>query len=311
MKFRSERQHPECATCLRHKFLIRSLGHHLLARQKQMDEYHAHLDSQYQDRLCYWGVRGVSRAGGPAVTLICDGMDQAKFCYPRARCLKSKEFHQFARPKAHIVGMLIHGRAIIFAVTEPDIPKDASTHTELLAFALTKLQEQGECLSEMSLRVQCDNTPREIKNNVVTAWLASLVSKGTFGWGNLMISSWLFQVFVFLLAQFLFFYMWWHRHTHTNQSNTSQKHQGTLREATLSSLRSGHSHEDVDQVFGRLASFLVKHGHSCQTPDDFVNVIQRFLNESSFPNEPMSNRYCVKIDQTRDWCSGEICVSFI
>ena len=48
-------------------------------------------------------------------------------------------------------------------------------------FALTKLQEQGECLSEMSVRVQCDNTPREIKNNVVTAFLASLVSKGTFG----------------------------------------------------------------------------------------------------------------------------------
>ena len=181
MKFRAERQHPECATCVRHKFLIRSLGHHLLARQKQMDEYHAHLDSQYQDRLQYWAVRGLSRAGGSTVTLICDGMDQAKFAYPRHRCLKSKEFHQFARPKAHIVGILVHGRAIIFAVSEADIPKDASTHTELLAFALTKLQEQGECLSEMSVRVQCDNTPREIKNNVVTAFLASLVSKGTFG----------------------------------------------------------------------------------------------------------------------------------
>ena len=181
MKFRSERQHPECATCVRHKFLIRSLGHHLLARQKQMDEYHAHRDSQYQDRLQYWAVRGLSRAGGSTVTLICDGMDQAKFAYPRHRCLKSKEFHQFARPKAHIVGILVHGRAIIFAVSEADIPKDASTHTELLAFALTKLQEQGECLSEMSVRVQCDNTPREIKNNVVTAFLASLVSKGTFG----------------------------------------------------------------------------------------------------------------------------------
>lgn len=69
----------------------------------------------------------------------------------------------------------------------------------------------------------------------------------------------------------------------------------------LSSLRPGHSHEDINQTFGRLASFLVRHGHSCQTPDDFQRVIQQFLNEASFPHEPVSNRYCVKVDQTRDW----------
>lgn len=75
----------------------------------------------------------------------------------------------------------------------------------------------------------------------------------------------------------------------------------------LSSLRSGHSHEDVDQVFGRLAAFLVKRGHSCQTPYDFQRVIQQFLNEADFPHEPAEHRYCVKLDQTRDWPFGSNC----
>ena len=79
---------------------------------------------------------------------------------------------------------------------------------------------------------------------------------------------------------------------------------GIIKEACLSSLRSGHSHEDVDQTFGRLASFLVKRGHSCETPDDFQQVIKQFLQESVFPHEPPSNRYCVKLDQTRDWSFG-------
>ena len=45
---------------------------------------------------------------------------------------------------------------------------------------LTILAQQGECLRELSLRVQCDNTPREVKNNVVTGFLTTLVSKGIF-----------------------------------------------------------------------------------------------------------------------------------
>lgn len=180
LKFRPLRQHPECATCIKFKCIIRSLGHHLTARQKQLDEFHQHLDNQYQDRLTYWSHRGLSRARGRSCTLIIDGMDQSKFMYPRHRCLKSKEFASFQRPKAHIVGMLIHGRAIVFAVSEPDVHKDASTHVELLAHALTILEQQGECLHELSLRIQCDNTPREVKNNVVTGFLTALVSKGIF-----------------------------------------------------------------------------------------------------------------------------------
>lgn len=64
LKIRSVRQHPECGVCMKHKCLLRSLSAHINARQKQQEEYHRHLHSQYLDRLEYWSHRGRSRTGG-------------------------------------------------------------------------------------------------------------------------------------------------------------------------------------------------------------------------------------------------------
>ena len=70
-------------------------------------------------------------------------------------------------------------RSIHFAVSRPDLPKDASTHCELVAFVLTNLvKEDGLCLRDFSLTLQCDNTSRECKNDVMMSFLGSLVSKG-------------------------------------------------------------------------------------------------------------------------------------
>lgn len=82
------------------------------------------------------------------------------------------------RPRAHVVGCLVHGYMVAFAVTEPDLPKDSATHCELIAHILTKLAQQGVVLSEVSFTLQCDNTPRECKNGIVMAFLTSLVSRG-------------------------------------------------------------------------------------------------------------------------------------
>ncbi|CAL1128171.1 unnamed protein product [Cladocopium goreaui] len=252
LKVRGLRQHPECSTCVKHKCLLRSLSGHIYARQKQQQAYHNHLHSQYRDRLQYWGHRGMSRSRGTELVIICDGMDQSKFCFPRHKIMKSKDFASFQRPRCHVVGMILHGRAILFAISDADLPKDASTHCELLAHALTWISSM-EDLANLSVTLQCDNTPRECKNNVMLAFLASLVAKGI------------------------------------------------IRESGLSSLRSGHSHEDIDQVFGRLSSFMVRHGHGSQTTEDFRALIERFLKEAEFPFEPPARRRCIKLDQTRDW----------
>lgn len=180
MTFRPLRQHPECTTCVKHKILIRSLGHHIHARVRQQEEYHQHLSDQYLDRVCYWTSRGNARIPGThQLTLVVDGMDQSKFMWPRHHCMKTKEFAAWSRPRCHVIGAILHGRSIHFAVSRPDLPKDASRHCELVAFVLTNLvKEDGLCLRDFSLTLQCDNTSRECKNNVMMSFLGSLVSKG-------------------------------------------------------------------------------------------------------------------------------------
>lgn len=177
LRLRSVRQHPECSECVKHKCLLRGLGHHLLARRRQQKLYAAHIHAQYQDRLCYWEHRGVSRTRGVDVTLICDGMDQAKFAYPRHPFLRSKEYSTWQRPRAHVIGCIIHGRAALFMVTPPDLRKDSSTHCEMIAWALTELRRQVD-VTQCNIRIQCDNTSRECKNNPFVSFLCSLVARG-------------------------------------------------------------------------------------------------------------------------------------
>ena len=74
---------------------------------------------------------------------------------------------------------------------------------------------------------------------------------------------------------------------------------GVLAGATLRQLRSGHSHEDIDQCFGSLALFLVKHGRVVETPSQFRDLIVRFCEAAQRPHEP--ERAVVLLDQHRPW----------
>ena len=178
---RGVRSHAECGTCVKHKLLLRSLSGHIYARQRQQQEFQDHLHSQYCDRLTYWGQRGVSRSGGMQILAIIDGMDQSKFAFPRHRVMKSKDFSTFQRPKCHLIGCICHGYGIWFYITDADIPKDSSTHVEIVANLLTRLKALGVPLRDVALTIQCDNTVRECKNNIMLSFLGSLVSKGCFG----------------------------------------------------------------------------------------------------------------------------------
>ena len=44
-----------------------------------------YLRNQYRDRMRYWAIRQDSRLHTPCIAVILDGMDQAKFAYPRFR----------------------------------------------------------------------------------------------------------------------------------------------------------------------------------------------------------------------------------
>ena len=49
--------------------------------------------------------------------------------------------------------------------------------------------------------------------------------------------------------------------------------QGTFRWVTLGFLRTGHSHENIDAVFGQLAMVLVQ--NRFDTPEDIVEIVER------------------------------------
>lgn len=178
MKFRASSSHSQCGQCLRHKLLLREMSGYIHAREEQARLFSLHLKKQYADRMVYWSCRSSARSQSPTeACLILDGMDQAKFCYPRADEFKSKELQSLARPRAHISGLIMHGRFVLFVISPANLPKDSNLCIEITAHALQLLSKEVD-LSRVVLSVQADNTTREVKNNHYIRFLTALVSHG-------------------------------------------------------------------------------------------------------------------------------------
>ena len=67
---------------------------------------------------------------------------------------------------------------------------------------------------------------------------------------------------------------------------------------TSAFLRSGHTHEDIDQVFGSVSKWLLK-CRDLQDPTDVRAAILSFLSQAKMPFE--GERHCVFINSPRDW----------
>ena len=255
MTFRPTSLHHECATCIRHRALVRALSGHSLARGAQQKLYYEHLRQQYSDRIIYWTARAESRDRSmPSVTIVTDGMDQSKFSLPRHEAIRSKEFASFVRPRLHISAAIAHGWCVVFLVTPPETHKDSNTSIELLSHTLTVLKRLGAHLPSLHINIQSDNTCRECKNSMLMRWMTSLVASQA------------------------------------------------VQSMSLGCLRSGHSHEDIDQHFGRLSQWLNR-WKVLQTPDDTVACIRAFLDQAKFFEK---DRYVVALNRTRDWRLGWI-----
>eukprot|EP00959_Pyramimonas_sp_CCMP1952_P376301 7882029-Pyramimonas_sp.AAC.2 len=69
---------------------------------------------------------------------------------------------------------------------------------------------------------------------------------------------------------------------------------------SLSFLRVGHTHEDIDQLFSRLARYIRKHCPVLETIDDFVKAISKW--SADMLHRPFeSRRYVWKLDNARHW----------
>lgn len=71
-----------------------------------------------------------------------------------------------------------------------------------------------------------------------------------------------------------------------------------MRSITCQYLRTGHTHEDVDQLFGTLSKYMLK-VRDLQCPADLVKAITDFLVNAKMPFE--AERYVVTMDDMRDW----------
>ena len=69
--------------------------------------------------------------------------------------------------------------------------------------------------------------------------------------------------------------------------------------ATQNFLRTGHTHEGIDQLVGELGQWARKRLCRAGTIDDFVKSCQSFLEDLHRPHEPL--REVVHLDQIRNW----------
>lgn len=110
-----------------------------------------------------------------SLSVIQDGMDQAKFRMPRFRSSqrRSKLSERLFRPTMHILACWLHGHSLRFYVSNEDMPKNSETSCEATARALSDAFTEVGSLP-LTLYVQHDGTYREAKNQFYMSFLLVL-----------------------------------------------------------------------------------------------------------------------------------------
>lgn len=181
LRVRKTGHHARCSVCIRHRLIIRRLGPGP-ARTAQVGLYKAHLARQYKDRQQYWSHRSQSRieaqSGAPIhhISLICDGMDQAKHAYPRSECMASKEFHSWSRPKMGATTIIAHGHAILVGLSPQNTTSSGSRTMELIAYMMTKPLSYI-AWSNTFIHLEADNCSKEIKHQTSLRMLSAMVAQ--------------------------------------------------------------------------------------------------------------------------------------
>lgn len=180
LRVRHSGHHAKCSVCVRHRLIIRRLGRGP-ARVSQMRQYKAHLARQYKDRQVYWSHRARSRteatSGAPIshLSLICDGMDQAKHCYPKGEFLNAKEFSGWVRPRLQSTTIIAHGHAILVGLSPQNTSPCGSKTMELIAYMMTKQLDYIHW-SNVFLHLEAGNCAKELKHQTGLRMLSTMVA---------------------------------------------------------------------------------------------------------------------------------------
>jgi hypothetical protein len=164
-----------------------------------MELYAQHLVDQWSDRQVYDHMQDLSRTcmrmvrngnnfgatllSSPVLTVIVDGMDQAKFRVPRC-VTHSHAFEKLLRPALHVQGIWAHGAGYQIAVSDADLMKDTAGNCEVISRMIETIYKRHGALP-LGLCLQQDNTSRECKNQKMMKFAISLVALGVFRWVTL------------------------------------------------------------------------------------------------------------------------------
>lgn len=180
LRIRFYSHHSKCSLCIKHRLIIRRLGHCPAARRAQHTMLQKHLTRQHKDRQVYWAARARSRLSGTTLgewelTGILDSMDSNKHAWPRSRCMNSKEFGNFHRPRLTSTTLLLHGHLIVVALSPHLCSTGSSRTAEILCFGLGQLVPRMD-MRGCWLNLQADNCSKEVKNvgtlRLLSMWIA-------------------------------------------------------------------------------------------------------------------------------------------
>lgn len=201
LKFRDKAEHAQCDVCYKLRKKI-SKARTAEARSVATEMYTKHLLSQWMDRQHYWNLRSLSRKffsehlqfarqlfqsdlSSSILTVIMDGMDQAKLRVPRFGYRRiTKTVDKIFRPALHLAGCWLHGFKLNLAVTDEDQKKNSETQMEILCRALSDLESTCKSMP-LGLHLQQDNCYREGKNQFIVNFLLLLTVLGVYRWTSL------------------------------------------------------------------------------------------------------------------------------
>ena len=199
LRFRKVNEHGQCDQCYQLRRAI-SKAKTPEARAFAQKEHHRHVLSQWLDRQVYWSLRSLSQSvftamnekgsrealrsltvASSVLTVMADGMDQAKYMCPRVKSRFSKLFTKLWRPKLHVGATWCHGEVLKFFIADDDMKKDSAFQIEMITRALDDVLEKHGCLPD-GLSLHHDNTCRESKNQYFMAWASLLPALGVCRW---------------------------------------------------------------------------------------------------------------------------------
>ena len=282
LKFRDQGAFGQCDVCFKLRTRIRNAANKFI-KAAHVRLYSEHLLQQWADRQFYWNLRSLSRhyfsqalhfskrmtsssVSSSILTVIQDGMDQAKLRLPRwGYGTLSKAAAKLFRPAAHLAASWVHGFRLNLFLSDENLKKNSETSIEVLCLSLEHLFRQCSSLP-LTLHLQQDNCFREGKNKYVAQFM--------------------------LMLQIL----------------------GVFRFTGMGFLRTAHSHDDVDQVFGQIARLFM--GKACQSASDMISLLEHSIEQGHDSEQSGRLRGSVatvaKLDQVTCWKAfgAQLAISF-